>query len=54
MVSGAFRAASFAFVVVLVFAFALLALRFSDVKGIATARSVFSGHVAVLLEDKFA
>ncbi len=58
MVSGAFRP-PFAFVLVLAFAFALvLALAFSfaifsDIESVAAARSVFSGHVAVLVEEKF-
>ncbi len=31
----------------------VLVLKFSDVESVATARSVFSGHVAVLVEEKF-
>jgi hypothetical protein len=55
-VSGAFGPA-FAFVLVFAFAFALvLAFAFaifSDIKSVAAARSVFGGHVTVLLEEKF-
>ncbi len=50
---------AFAFVLVLAFAFAfafVLAFSFAvffHVKGIAAARSVFSGHVTELLEQEF-
>ena len=40
---------SFALVLALAFSFAI----FSDIESVAAARSVFSGHVAVLVEEKF-
>ncbi len=46
---GAFGPA-FAFVLALAFALVLAFAIFSDIKGVAAARSVFGGHVTVLLE----